>query len=82
MDRARPFGQRGPPVRAGPRRSRSIGPSPVPSTGRARGLLGLQPSNEIPPGGVNELGPIARTGTLIADSIIASSYTPGAGNVF
>jgi hypothetical protein len=54
----------------------------VPSTGRARGLLGLQPSNEIPPGGVNELGPIARTGTLIADSIIASRYTPGAGSVF
>ena len=33
-------------------------------------------------GGINELGPIARTGTLIADTVIASSYTPGAGNIW
>jgi hypothetical protein len=38
------------------------------------------PTGEVP-GGINELGPIAHTGTLIADQIIASSYTPGVGNI-
>jgi hypothetical protein len=33
-------------------------------------------------GGINELGPVARVGTLIADSIVATSYTPGAGNIW
>jgi hypothetical protein len=52
------------------------GNAPTPAPAPAPGV------GEAPPGGINELGPVARTGTLIADSIIASSYTPGAGNVF
>jgi hypothetical protein len=40
------------------------------------------PTGTDPSGGINELGPIARTGTLIADTVIASSYTPGAGNIW
>jgi hypothetical protein len=44
-------------------------PAPAPTTG------------EPAPGGVNDLGPMARTGTLIADAIVANSYTPGAGNI-
>lgn len=35
-----------------------------------------------PAGGMNDLGPVARVGTLIADSIVATSYTPGAGNIW
>jgi hypothetical protein len=31
---------------------------------------------------MNDLGPVARVGTLIADSIVATSYTPGAGNIW
>jgi len=52
------------------------GTPPAPAPGTA------PPTGETPSGGINELGPIARTGTLIADSIVATSYTPGAGNVF
>jgi hypothetical protein len=49
-------------------------PTPAPPTG--------EPATGEAPGGINDLGPFARTGTLIADNIIATSYTPGVGNVF
>ena len=49
------------------------GETPAPGT--------APPTAETPPGGINELGPIARTGTLIADQIIATAYTPGVGNI-
>ena len=60
-----------------------FGPNPFgePGPQTAEGDGG-SPAPAEPPSGINELGPIARTGTLIADTIIASSYTPGAGNVF
>ena len=35
-----------------------------------------------PTGGVNELGAVAHVGTLLADSIVAASYSPGAGNIW
>jgi|GEM_PF-3769459 hypothetical protein len=49
------------------------------ATGAAAGATG---ATETPAGGVNELGTVARVGTLIADTIVATSYTPGAGNIF
>ncbi len=39
------------------------------------------PTGEAP-GGVNELGGFARVGTLLADNIVATTYSPGVGNVF
>ena len=65
-----------------------FGPSPFgggpqgETDGGGGGSTPAAPPTTEPAGGINELGPVARTGTLIADSIIASSYTPGAGNVF
>ena len=63
-----------------------LGPNPF-GGGEAdqSGGGGGSPSPTTDPGsagGINELGPIARTGTLIADTVIASSYTPGAGNIW
>lgn len=60
-----------------------FGPNPFggPGPQTAEGDGG-PPAPAEPPSGINELGPVARTGTLIADSIIASSYSPGAGNIF
>ena len=55
---------------AGPTESPGAGSSPE------------SPASGATAGGINELGPVARTGTLIADTIIASTYSPGAGNVF
>jgi hypothetical protein len=51
------------------------------SASEAGGATGDAGASAAGGGGINDLGPIARAGTLIADSIIASSYTPGAGNI-
>jgi hypothetical protein len=65
-----------------------FGPSPFggggadQAEGAGGGTAPTTPESGEAAGGINELGPVARTGTLIADNIIASSYTPGAGNVF
>ena len=58
------------------------GTTPAPAGGGEAPAPGTAPPTaETPPGGINELGPIARTGTLIADQIIATAYTPGVGNI-
>lgn len=53
----------------------------IPAGGSPTDAGGAGPTAE-PGGGMNELGPVAHVGTLIADSIVASSYTPGAGNIW
>ena len=62
-----------------------LGPNPFGGEADQSGGDAGSPSPTTDPGsagGINELGPIARTGTLIADTVIASSYTPGAGNIW
>lgn len=43
---------------------------------------GAAPEGGAGAGGMNDLGSVARVGTLIADSIVAASYSPGAGNIW
>jgi hypothetical protein len=57
-------------------------PAPTPAEGGGGAPPTPAPPTGETPGGINDLGPFARTGTLIADNIIATSYTPGVGNVF